>query len=99
MTTCFVTRPNGPLGTERKAQFPDATDMVRPGNINAWDNEDVVKAVKATGKKQLIMDGVVTEVCVACPALSASEEGCDVFGVTDASGTFNEMTRQSAWDR
>jgi hypothetical protein len=42
---------------------------------------------------------VVTEVCVAFPALSAIEEGFDVFVVTDASGTFNEVTRQAAWSR
>jgi nicotinamidase-related amidase len=41
----------------------------------------------------------VTEVCVAFPALSALEEGFEVFVVTDASGTFNEVTRHSAWDR
>ena len=67
--------------------------------INAWDNEDFVKAIKATGKKQLIIAGVVTEVCVAFPALSALAEGFEVFVVTDASGTFNEITRDSAWDR
>ena len=50
-----------------------------PGNINAWDNEDFVKAVKATGKKQLLIAGIVTEVCVAFPALSALEEGYEVF--------------------
>ena len=37
--------------------------------------------------------------CVAFPALSALEEGFDVFVVTDASGTFNEVTRQAAWNR
>jgi nicotinamidase-related amidase len=58
-----------------------------------------VAAVKATGKKQLIIAGVVTEVCVAFPALSAIEEGYEVFVVTDASGTFNEITRHSAWSR
>ena len=58
-----------------------------------------MKAVKTTGKKQLIIAGVVTEVCVAFPALSALEEGYEVFVVTDASGTFNEVTRHSAWDR
>jgi len=41
----------------------------------------------------------VTEVCVAFPALSAIEEDFDVFVVTDASGTFNEMTRNAAWQR
>ena len=71
----------------------------RPGQINAWDNEDFVAAVKATGKKQLIIAGVVTEVCVAFPALSALAEDFEVFVVTDASGTFDELTRQASWDR
>ena len=99
LTTRFEPGPNGPLVPELKAQFPDAPYIARPGQINAWDNEDFVKAVKATGKKQLIIAGVVTEVCVAFPALSALAEGYEVFVVTDASGTFNEITRHSAWDR
>jgi nicotinamidase-related amidase len=99
LTTSFEDGPNGPLVPELKATFPDAPFIPRPGQINAWDNEDFVKAIKATGKKQLIIAGVVTEVCVAFPALSALAEGFDVFVVTDASGTFNEITRHSAWDR
>ncbi|VFR43196.1 Nicotinamidase family protein YcaC [plant metagenome] len=99
LTTSFEQGPNGPLVQELKDQFPDAPYIARPGQINAWDNEDFVKAVKATGKKQLIIAGVVTEVCVAFPALSALEEGFEVFVVTDASGTFNEVTRDAAWDR
>lgn len=99
ITTSFETGPNGPLVPELKEMFPDAPYIARPGQINAWDNEDFVKAIKATGKKQLIIAGVVTEVCVAFPALSAIEEGFDVFVVTDASGTFNQITRDSAWSR
>ncbi|TVO63059.1 isochorismate family cysteine hydrolase YcaC [Denitromonas ohlonensis] len=99
LTTSFEDGPNGPLMPELKALFPDAPYIARPGQINAWDNDDFVKAVKATGKKQLIIAGVVTEVCVAFPALAAIEEGFEVFVVTDASGTFNELTRNSAWDR
>jgi nicotinamidase-related amidase len=99
LTTSFETGPNGPLVPELKQLFPAAPYIARPGNINAWDNEDFVKAVQATGRKQLIIAGVVTEVCVAFPALSAIEAGFDVFVVTDASGTFNAITRQSAWDR
>ncbi|RFQ09445.1 hydrolase, partial [Pseudomonas sp. ATCC 13867] len=48
LTTSFET-PNGPLVPELKEMFPDAPYIARPGNINAWDNEDFVKAVKATG--------------------------------------------------
>ena len=99
LTTSFEQGPNGPLVPELKALFPDAPYIARPGQINAWDNEDFVKAIKATGKKQLIIAGVVTEVCVAFPALAAIEEGFDVFVVTDASGTFNQISRDSAWQR
>lgn len=99
LTTSFEDGPNGPLVPELKEIFPDAPYIARPGQINAWDNEDFVKAVKATGRKQLVIAGVVTEVCVAFPALSAIAEGFEVFVVTDASGTFNEVTRHSAWDR
>ncbi len=99
LTTSFESGPNGPLVPELKEMFPDAPYIARPGNINAWDNEDFVKAVKATGKKQLIIAGVVTEVCVAFPALSAIEEGFDVFVIADASGTFNPLVRDAAWDR
>ncbi|QGX40999.1 isochorismate family cysteine hydrolase YcaC [Permianibacter aggregans] len=99
LTTSFENGPNGPIVPELKQAFPDAPFIARPGQINAWDNEDFVKAVKATGKKQLIVAGVVTEVCVAFPVLSAIEEGFEVFVITDASGTFNAMTRDAAWQR
>jgi nicotinamidase-related amidase len=99
LTTSFEDGPNGALVPELKEKFPKAPYIARPGQINAWDNEDFVKAVKATGKKQLIIAGVVTEVCVAFPALAAIEAGYDVFVVTDASGTFNDITRNAAWDR
>ena len=99
LTTSFEDGPNGPLVPELVQAHLQAPFIARPGQINAWDNEDFVKAVKATGKKQLIIAGVVTEVCVAFPTLSAIAEGFDVFVVTDASGTFNELTRDSAWRR
>ena len=99
LTTSFEDGPNGPLVPELKELFPDAPYIARPGNINAWDNEDFVNAVKATGKRQLLIAGIVTEVCVAFPALSAIEEGYDVFVVADASGTFNKTTRDAAWAR
>jgi nicotinamidase-related amidase len=99
LTTSAETGPNGPLMPELKQKFPNAPYIPRPGQINAWDNADFVAAVKATGRKQLLIAGVVTEVCVAFPALSALEEGFDVFVVTDASGTFSDVVRQSSWTR
>jgi nicotinamidase-related amidase len=99
LTTSFEQGPNGPLVPELKEMFPDAPYIARPGQINAWDNEDFVKAIKATGRKQLIIAGVVTDVCVAFPTLSALAEGFDVFVVTDSSGTFNTTVQQAAWAR
>ncbi|GJD62380.1 isochorismate family cysteine hydrolase YcaC [Methylobacterium frigidaeris] len=99
LTTSFEDGPNGPIMPELKAKFPDAPFIARPGQINAWDNPDFVAAVKATGRKQLIIAGVVTEVCVAFVALSAIAEGYEVFAVTDASGTFNPVVRDGAWNR
>jgi len=99
LTTSFEQGPNGPLVPELKEMFPDAPYIARPGQINAWDNADFVQAIESTGKKQLIIAGVVTEVCVAFPVLSAIEAGYEVFVIADASGTFNAMTRDAAWDR
>ncbi|MBN9394803.1 MAG: hydrolase [Candidatus Melainabacteria bacterium] len=99
LTTSFEQGPNGPLVPELKEMFPDAPYIARPGQINAWDNADFVAAVKKTGRKQLIIAGIVTDVCVAFPALSAMEEGFEVFVVTDASGTFNKTVRDAAWSR
>jgi nicotinamidase-related amidase len=96
LTTSFEDGPNGPIVPELKETFPNAPFIARPGQINAWDNADFVDAIKATGRKQLIIAGVVTEVCVAFPALSAIEEGYDVFVVADASGTFDPITRDAA---
>ena len=56
LTTSFEQGPNGPLVPELKEMFPDAPYIARPGQINAWDNEDFVKAIKATGRKQIIMN-------------------------------------------
>jgi nicotinamidase-related amidase len=79
-----------------KFRFPDAPYIARPGEINAWDNAEFVKAIRATGKKQLVVSGIVTDVCVAFVALSAKKAGFDVFVVTDASGTFSEPVRDAA---
>ncbi len=96
LTTSFEDGPNGPMVPEIKEMFPDAPYIPRPGQINAWDNADFVKAIEKTGRKQLIIAGVVTDVCVAFPALSAIEAGYDVYAVVDASGTFNKDVRDGA---
>jgi nicotinamidase-related amidase len=87
--------PNGPLMPEIQQFAPHAVYVARKGEVNAWDNEDFVKAVRATGKKTLIMAGVWTSVCVMFPALDAKAAGFKVYAVIDASGDPSEMTSRT----
>ena len=83
--------PNGPIMPEIQASASHAVFVQRKGEVNAWDNELFVKAVRETGKKTLIMAGVWTSVCVMFPALDAKAAGFKVYAVIDASGDPSEM--------
>lgn len=96
VTTSAADGQNGPILPVITQTLPDAPVIHRPGEINAWDNKDFVDAVKKTGRKKLIVAGVSTEVCVAFVALSAIQEGYDVYAVIDASGTWNKLVQEVA---
>jgi nicotinamidase-related amidase len=85
--------------------FPQITDVF-PGQevidrtfINTWEDRKVVDVVKATGRKQLIMAGLWTEICVAMPAIQALGEGWDVTVITDASGAVSVEAHEVAIQR
>jgi nicotinamidase-related amidase len=80
---------NGPIFKELTDLFPDVPviDRVR---INAWEDPTLVSAVQATGRHQLVIAGVTTDVCLTLPAISAVGAGYDVYAVIDASGTFSQ---------
>jgi nicotinamidase-related amidase len=85
--------------------FPQITDVF-PGQeiidrtfINTWEDKKVVDAVKATGRKQLIIAGLWTEICVAMPAIQALGEGWDVTVITDASGAVSIEAHEVAIQR
>ena len=95
ITTASVPEgPNGPLIPEIHQNAPHAKYVARKGQINAWDNPDFVAAVRATGRKTLIIAGTITSVCVAFPAIAAAHEGYKVFAVVDASGTYSKMAEE-----
>ena len=62
-------------------------------------NEEIVSAIKATGRKSLLICGVATELAVQLPALTASDQGYKVFVVLDACGGMSERTEQAALQR
>ncbi len=82
---------NGPLMPEIHEFAPHAVYVPRKGEVNAWDNDDFVAQVRATGRKTLVMAGVWTSVCVMFPALDACAAGYEVYAVIDASGDPSEM--------
>jgi nicotinamidase-related amidase len=70
-------------------QIVEILDGVEPldrTSINAWEDEDFVRAIRATGRKKLIMAALWTEVCLVHPALDALNEGFDVYAVIDCVG-------------
>jgi nicotinamidase-related amidase len=91
--------PNGPLMPEIHQFAPHAVFVPRKGEVNAWDNEDFVKTVRATGRKTLIMAGVWTSVCVMFPALDAKAAGFKVYAVMDASGDPTEFASRTTLAR
>lgn len=86
--------------------FPQITDVF-PGQevidrtlVNTWEDKKVVDAVKATGRKQLLIAGLWTEVCVAMPTIQALGEGWDdVTVVTDACGGMSVEAHEVAIQR
>src|SRR4051794_13117089 len=91
--------PNGPLMPDIYQFAPHAVYVGRKGEVNAWDNEDFVIAVRATGKKTLIIAGVWTSVCVMFPALDAKAAGFKVYAVIDASGDPSELASRTTLAR
>ncbi|SFM88830.1 Nicotinamidase-related amidase [Chitinophaga sp. YR627] len=80
-------------------QIQDVYPAQKPINrtwINTWQDPAVTEVVAKSGRKQLIIAGLWTEVCVAMPAIQAAAEGYDVFVVTDASGSVSKEAHDMA---
>ena len=71
-------------------------DPIERTSMNSWDSEALVAAIKATGKKRIVMAALWTEACLLFPALCALEEGFEVFIITDASGGTSEESHNAA---
>jgi nicotinamidase-related amidase len=84
--TSVIVKQGGKIFPQITEVFPDQ-EVIDRTLINTWQDPKVVDVVKATGRKQLIIAGLYTEVCVAMPVIQALGEGWDVTVVTDASGS------------
>ena len=75
--------------------FPEITPVDRT-STNAWSDPNLRAAVEATGRKNLVMAGLWTEVCLAQTALSAMKDGFNVYFVSDASGGVSKEAHEDA---
>jgi nicotinamidase-related amidase len=91
----------GPLMPELEAELPEAfaARVKRQGVVNAWDDANFAGACRRTGKKNFVMAGVTTDVCMVAPAISAVGEGFDVQVVCDACGSTNPIAEQMSYRR
>lgn len=96
--TTVVEERGGLLLQGLRDVFPEQKPINRT-LINTWQDERVVDAVKATGRKKLILAGLWTEICVAMPAIQAAGEGFEVYVVTDASGGVSKEAHDTAVQR
>jgi len=87
-----------PLFQGLTALWPDV-DPIDRANTNAWSDPAFVEAVRATGRKKLVMAGLWTEVCLAQTAISAMKDGFEVYFVADASGGLSPEAHERACQR
>jgi nicotinamidase-related amidase len=67
--------------------------------LNSWEDADFLAAVRATGRRKLILCALWTEICMAFPALDALREGYDVYPVVDAIGGTSEEAHRAGIER
>ncbi|WP_433618231.1 hydrolase [Dactylosporangium sp. CA-139114] len=79
-------------------ELPDIPSYDRT-QINAWEDREFLDAVKATGRRKLIMCALWTEACLLFPSLDALNEGYQVFPVVDALGGTTIESHQNALER
>ena len=79
----------GPLIPEL-ADVLHGVQRIERTTVNAWDEKRIVAAVKATGRKNLVVTGISTDVCLAFPAMAALADGFQSYAVIDASGGFSQ---------
>lgn len=86
---------NSPTIQSLKDKLPDAQEIDRT-TTNAWEDEAFLAAIKATGRKKLVMCGLVTSVCLAYPTVCALADGYEAMIVEDAVGDLTKQIHDTA---
>ena len=101
LTSSMEDHAQGPLLSELQTILPTEFErrIKRLGIVNAMDDENFVAAVKATGRKKLVVAGVTNDVCTVYPALTLVSDGFEVQVVADAGGSPSKLADDIALRR
>jgi nicotinamidase-related amidase len=101
LTSSQEDRIQGPISPALQKVLPDAfkARVKRQGIVNAWGDPNFSAAIAATGRKNIIMGGVTTDICLVFPSISAVQEGYNVLAVMDAGGSSYEIQEELAQRR
>src|SRR5262245_45112593 len=89
---------SGNLWPQIRAVFPEQPAIER-SSMNAWDDPNFVAAIKATGRKKIVLAGLWTEVCIAFPAVQAMHDGYESYVVEDCCGDVSQLAHDNAMKR
>jgi nicotinamidase-related amidase len=98
LTTVAAKTFSGPMFTEITDAFPGQTMLDRT-SMNTWEDGPVIENVNRIGKKRIVLAGLWTSVCIVGPALSALEQGFEVYVIADACGDVSTEAHDRAIDR
>ncbi|WP_203072077.1 hydrolase [Falsiroseomonas ponticola] len=98
LTTVAAASFSGPMFEEVTAPFPGQALLDRT-SMNTWEDAAVIAEVNRIGRKRLVLAGLWTSVCIVGPALSALDQGFEVYIVADACGDVSVEAHQRAMDR
>jgi len=98
LTTVAAKSFSGPLFSEIKDVFPEA-DVIDRTSMNTWEDSRIAERVNAIGKPRIVLAGLWTSVCIVGPALSALDQGFEVYVIADACGDISDEAHQRAMER
>ena len=98
LTTVAEKSFSGPMFEEITAAFPGQAMLDRT-SMNTWEDAAVIKQVNAIGKDRIVLSGLWTGVCIVGPALSALDQGFEVYVIADACGDISAEAHNRAMER
>lgn len=98
LTTVAEKSFSGPMFDEIKAAFPGQAMLDRT-SMNTWEDAAVIKKINEIGKTRIVLSGLWTGVCIVGPALSAIDQGFEVYVIADACGDVSTEAHERAMQR